>query len=144
MVDIFFYSHRISIPELESSLMDLPYIAEAYVVGAPHYEARELVATLIRLHHGHENSTAKITLAKIRNDLAMTHPSPKFPTLLRILHDNEKVPHTASGKPVKRGLLQKFFCITDFIPSDYVARDVEYWGTRYYQILSRNQPWMVD
>ncbi|KAE8344155.1 hypothetical protein BDV24DRAFT_160702 [Aspergillus arachidicola] len=138
---LFFYSHRISIPELESSLKDLHYIAEAYVIGAPDHEARELVAAIVRLHHGHLKSAAKITLARIRNDLAATLPCHKLPSLLRILHDSESIPHTASGKPVKKGLLQKFFNITNFVPANYVARDVEYWGTRYYQILSQSQPW---
>ncbi|KAF7593534.1 hypothetical protein BBP40_011262 [Aspergillus hancockii] len=122
-------------------LRDLPYIAEAYVIGAPDHEARELTAAIIRLHRGHENRAAKITLAQIRNDLAVTLPSHKLPALLRSLRDSEKVPHTASGKPVKRGLLQKFFSITNFVPVNYVAKDVEYWGNQYYRILSQSQPW---
>lgn len=138
---LFFYGYRISIPELESSLKDLHYISEAYVIGAPDHEARELAAAIVRLRHGNVKSAAKITLAKIRNDLAATLPCHKLPSLLRILHDSESVPLTISGKPVKRGLLQKFFNITNFVPANYVARGVEYWGNRYFQIMSPSQPW---
>lgn len=142
---VLFYTYRIPILELEAGLMNLPYIAEAYVIAAPDHEARELPAAIVRLQNppgglASEDET-QVSLQKIRNDLSSFLASHKLPALLRILRDGEVVPHTAGGKPIKQGLLQRFFKIAEFVPPGYSKPDVEYWGSQQNQVSSETRPW---
>lgn len=124
--------------------MNLPYIAEAYVIAAPDHEARELPAAIVRLQNpldlASEDGT-QVSLRKIRNDLSSCLATHKLPALLRILRDGEEVPHTAGGKPIKQGLLQRFFKIAGFVPPEYSESDVEYYGNQQNQVSSETRPW---
>ncbi|KAH8820208.1 hypothetical protein F5884DRAFT_865877 [Xylogone sp. PMI_703] len=149
---ILFYGYRIPILELESSLMNLPYILEAFVIGAPDHEAKELPAAIVRLrkpyHSPHERLSGAelpgdyhITLQRIRRDLSATLAIHKLPAMLRILNDGEDVPRTPSDKPIKRGLLKNFFNISDFVTPKYCEPNVEYWGNHCEQTRSQTRPW---
>ncbi|RFU29333.1 hypothetical protein B7463_g7018, partial [Scytalidium lignicola] len=147
---ILFYGYRIPVLELEQSLMELPYISEAFVIGAPDHEAKELPAAIVRLgvqyHSVHMSETGapaekQITLKRIRNDLSATLAIDKLPAILRILREGDDVPRTPSEKPIKRGLLKQFFNISDFVPLNYCEPGVEYWGNQPEQVLSQTRPW---
>lgn len=137
---VLFYGYRIPIVELEGSLIDLPYIKEAYVIGAPDHEAKELAAAIVRLKACTDNGEA-ITLRKIRKDLSATLATHKLPALLRILQDGEEIPRTAGGKSIKPGLLQKFFGIENIIPKGYSWPHTEFWGNGIEQGLRQTRPW---
>ncbi|KAJ5903493.1 hypothetical protein N7504_005876 [Penicillium tannophilum] len=137
---VLFYGYRIPIVELEGSLIDLPYIKEAYVIGAPDHEAKELAAAIVRLKACTDNGEA-ITLKKIRKDLSATLATHKLPALLRILQDGEEIPRTAGGKSIKPGLLQKFFGIENIIPKGYSWPHTEFWGNGIEQGLRQTRPW---
>ncbi|KAK5996460.1 hypothetical protein PT974_01794 [Cladobotryum mycophilum] len=49
----FFRSFRIPALIVERSLMDLPYISEACVLGVPYYEAKNLCGAVVRLKGGY-------------------------------------------------------------------------------------------
>jgi malonyl-CoA/methylmalonyl-CoA synthetase len=140
LIVILFLGYRIPIIELESSLMDLPYIAEAYVTAAPDHEARELAAAIVRLQKGCEDQ-GPITLSKVRKDLSQYLPTYKLPAILRVLDESEEIPRTASGKPIKRDFLKQFFGIQGFIPPGYSWPRTEYWGNQPEQVLAEMKPW---
>ncbi|KNG90486.1 hypothetical protein ANOM_001221 [Aspergillus nomiae NRRL 13137] len=123
-----FHEYTISIPELESQLLDLSYITDAYVLPVKDHGAGGLVAALVRLQKQEGEST---TLKQIRDDLAATNlPSYKLPTLLRVLQNEEQVPLTSSDKVLKKECLRKFFHISEYIPDPYAVEGVEYWGNQ--------------
>lgn len=112
--------------------MDLPYISEAHVLPVLDHESGGLVAALVRLRKQTVNQVhGDITLRHIREDLAARNMvSYKLPTLLRVLRDDEQVPLTASGKALKKESLRKYFNISGYLPDQYAADGVEYWGNK--------------
>lgn len=119
--------------------MDLPYITEAYVIGAPDHEAKELAAAIVRLNDCWDKD--QITLNKVRKDLSAILATHKLPALLRVLDEGEEIPRTAAGKPIKRGWLKQFFGIQDFVPAGYSWPRTEYWGNQPEQVLAEIRPW---
>ncbi|KAK2744988.1 hypothetical protein FQN57_004118 [Myotisia sp. PD_48] len=143
-----FYGYRIPIIELESALLDLPYVSEAHVVAIQDYEAKEIAAALIRLQIPVESAPAPnpeslptVSLAKLRQDLSTNLAAHKLPALLRILQKGEEVPRTVSLKPVKKGIPKQFFHIPGFLPAGYSVPGVEYWGNQPTQIPGEIRPW---
>lgn len=120
--------------------MDLPYVAEAYVTGAPDHEAKELPAAIVRLKGCWDNADS-ITLKKIRQDLSATLAAHKLPAILRVLDENEKIPQTAAGKPIKRNFLKQFLGIQGFVPAGYSWPRTEYWGNQPEQVMAETRPW---
>lgn len=122
--------------------MGLPYITEAYVLAAPHHEARELPAAIVRLTDTNKSmDNSEITLQRIRDDLYATTAAYKLPALLRVLQNGEVIPRSPTDKPIKRGLLKLYFDISTFVPPDYSVPGVEYWGNRLDQVESKTRPW---
>ena len=152
MAVISFNSYFIPIIELETSLTDLPYISEAFVIGAPDHEVKEVPAAIVRLKKpnqpiaAEETKTSTVgqdfTLKRIREDLLPTLAAYKLPVLLRILPDGEDVPRTHSDKVTKRGLLKQYFNISDseFVSPDYSEPGVEYWGSKQEDSV-QVRPW---
>jgi hypothetical protein len=123
--DPIFVSVRNILPPGRAFLSWLPPLlrgraADALIIGDPDHESKELAAAIIRLQEP-QGTTANMTLQKLRNDLAVTLARYKLLALLRVLRDDEEIPRTVAGKPIKRGLLQKFFQIQDFIPANYAV-----------------------
>lgn len=87
--------------------MELPYVREACVVAVPMSEGKQLCGATIRPQGG--ASAESITLARIRSDLHGRLDAQDLPVLLRLLDDKEQLPRTATGKPVKRQVLEDFF-----------------------------------
>ncbi|KAL6790266.1 acyl-CoA synthetase-like protein [Trichoderma sp. SZMC 28013] len=127
-----FHEYTISVLELEQRLADLPYICEAHVLPVRDHHAGGLAAALVRLCKQDTDEEAhNITLRNIREDLAGAGVvSYKLPTLLRIIPDEEQVPHTASGKAQKKEALRKYFNIVGHLPDGYEHEGVEYWGNK--------------
>lgn len=92
--------------------MDLHYISEACVVAVPNNNVKQLCGAIVRLKRG-STPTEQTSLARIRSDLQISLAPFMLPTLLRILKDEEQLPHTVSGKPIKRQILEDYFGSTD-------------------------------
>lgn len=140
--DVFFHGYRIATLEVENSLIDLPYIAEAYVVGVPDYEAKELCAALIRIRKN-AISEDQLSLAQIRTDLSQGLPTYKLPMLLRILKGGEEVPMTISQKPIRREIVKQYFGVTDhqYWSGEDPTPGVQSWGNAPEQIAAKTRPW---
>ncbi|RDL35780.1 Uncharacterized protein BP5553_06392 [Venustampulla echinocandica] len=142
-----FIIYRFSkIPALlvENSLLDLPYISQACVLGIPHTVAKELCAAIIRLHQDANTVLDQITFDQIRSDLAKTLPAYMLPTLLRILREDEALPLTSIGKPIKREIRTVFFKTTDWWSIENPPLDVEYWNNKAVASIGEKdlrRPW---
>ena len=125
-----FSAFTVSVIELEKRLLELPYISEAFVLPIMDYEARELVAAVIRLTEGvaNDESRPEVNLHKIREDLSSTTEPYKLPRLLRVLQEGETIPLTTSEKALKNEIRQKYFKISGYRPRDYSVPGVEFFG----------------
>ncbi|KJZ74545.1 hypothetical protein HIM_06141 [Hirsutella minnesotensis 3608] len=112
---------RIPIVDVESSLMDLPYIAEACVIGVPNYTTIQLCGALVRLK---KHTQQQITLARIRSDLSASLPLYMLPCVLRLLKEGEHLPRTHSGKLIKKDILKEYFGNADGLPTSGVSPDI--------------------
>ncbi|GAB1318646.1 hypothetical protein MFIFM68171_08856 [Madurella fahalii] len=111
---------------VEASLMDLPYVADACVLGVPYHEARQLCGAVIQLRH--DCTEEVVNLAKIRADLAGVIAAYMLPVVLRVLKEGEQLPRTDSGKPIKRRILSEFLGTTEWFPAENLPDSVEYFG----------------
>ena len=94
--------YRVGPFEVESVLMELPYILECAVVGAPDPVRGKVVKAVIVLVKGKTGSEA---LAKEIQDYVKTHTAPyKYP---RIIEFVEALPKTVNGKIRRAALRQK-------------------------------------
>jgi malonyl-CoA/methylmalonyl-CoA synthetase len=116
--------------ELEKHLIDLPYIAEAYVLPVMDFEARELVAAVVRLENKvtSDESHPEVNLYKIREDLSSIVEPYKLPRLLRVLQEGETIPLTSSDKARKNEIRQQYFKLSGYRPRDYAVPGVEFFG----------------
>lgn len=140
LLDVFFHGYRIASLEVENALIDLPYVAEAYVVGVPDHEAKELCAALIRVRKN-TVSEDELSLAQIRTELSETLPTYKLPMLLRILKAGEEVPMTISQKPIRKEIVKQYFGVTDYWSAENPTPGVESWGNAPEQIAAKTRPW---
>ncbi|TGJ86282.1 hypothetical protein E0Z10_g2479 [Xylaria hypoxylon] len=127
---IVFGSSRISTLKVERCLLRLPYIAAACVVAVPVEEKKQLCGAVVRLKD--VAGVKKVTLARIRADLPADLDVTMQPTVLRILGPEEELPDTATGKPIKRQVIEDFFyagdCGRDWFSVDNPPPDVEFYG----------------
>jgi len=119
--------------------MNLSYVSEAYVLPVLDYECQGLAAALIRLNRlgDEEINHPKIALRKVREDLSLTLELYKLPAILRILEDGDELPQTASGKPLKKPILERYFQITGYRPRVYIVPGVEFWGDEIDKTMER-------
>ncbi len=96
----------ISTVEVERALMALGYFEEATVVALPVSESVQLCGAVVRPKQAHR---ADMSLARVRSDLEGKLDGTKRPVALRILRQDEELPMTATGKPVKRQVIEDFF-----------------------------------
>lgn len=139
-LDILFQSFQISTIRVENGLMDLPYISEACVLGVPFPDAKSLCAAIIRTKPLDKDSVddgQPISLARIRSDLSRRGgkgqdglPTSMQPVLLRVLTDEENIPLTVSGKPIKREVCRRFFTETGLWSEEDATPGVESWWAR--------------
>lgn len=109
--------------EVEESLMALPYIAEAYVVGVPDAEYMNRTGVLIRVKEGKPPS-----LQTLREGMAGRLAEYKLPTLLRHLKAGDDLPMTHSGKVDLRKASSVYF--PQSVEGDLgdLPGEVEVWG----------------
>lgn len=120
------HAFQIPIPELEASIQDLPYVAEAYVLGVPDAEAGYRAAALIRPREKTDGQ-ALLTLHQLRGDLYRSLQAYKLPTLLRLLQPHEPSPLTSHGKPDYRQALAIYFPQSADNRVQDLPPDVEVW-----------------
>lgn len=105
-------------------MRSLPYISEACVLAVPSHSTKQSCAAVIRLRR-HVASAEQGTLARIRHDLEGSLAYYMMPVLLRILSEEEDVPVTVSGKPVKGQILKDYFGSVGGIPAEIMPPGVE-------------------
>lgn len=137
---MFFHGYRIASLRVENTLTDLPYISDAYIVGVPDHEAKELCGAVIRIQKG-SVSPSQVSLAQIRSDLSETLPTYMLPMLLRIMDEEEEIPRTVSQKPIKKKILEQFFGVTTYWSTEDPTPRVESWGNAPEQIAAKTRPW---
>ncbi|OAA69278.1 AMP-dependent synthetase/ligase [Akanthomyces lecanii RCEF 1005] len=96
----------ISAVEVERALMALGYFEEATVVALPVSESVQLCGAVVRPKPAHR---AEVNIGRVRSDLEGRLDETKRPVALRILGQHEELPMTATGKPVKRQVIEDFF-----------------------------------
>lgn len=114
------------------------------MLGIPHTVAKELCGAIVRFHPDYNTPPDQMTFAKIRSDLAETLPIYMIPTLLRILKDDETLPLTSIGKPIKNEIRRDFFKTTDWWSIENPPADVEYWSNKAVTVIGEKdlqRPW---
>jgi malonyl-CoA/methylmalonyl-CoA synthetase len=115
---------------VERDLLGLPYVADACVVAVPVEERKQLCGAVVRLKCGTRRE--EINLARIRADINTDPATIDLPSVLRILGVDEKLPRTATGKPIKYQVMEDFFyagdCGRDWFAVDNLPCDVEFSG----------------
>lgn len=109
--------------ELQSNILSLPYIEEAYVLSVPDIQVRTRAAALIKL----KGTSKKLALHKLRTDLSATLPLYKLPTLLRVLDEYEQFPMTESGRLRIKDALRMYFPQTVNERVEDLPAEVEVW-----------------
>lgn len=130
VIDIIFGDSRISALKVERALIKLPYIHDACVVAVPVAEKKQLCGAVITVKA--DTRPEEITLARVRADLDGLLDVAMRPVVLRHLDPEEELPRTATGKPMKRQVIEDFFydgdCGRDFFSLNNPPRSVEFHG----------------
>lgn len=105
-LDVVHGDSTISTVEVERALMALGYFEEATVVAVPVSESVQLCGAVVRPK---EAQRAEVSLGRVRSDLEGKLDGEKRPVAMRILKQDEELPMTATGKPVKRQVIEDFF-----------------------------------
>lgn len=98
--------YKISSLEIEREILELPYVAEATVVGVEDEEFGQRVATAIFLD-SRPDIRLGITIDQLRTDLRRKLPGYKLPTLLRVV--DSELPKGPTGKVQKKMLGPRLF-----------------------------------
>ncbi|KAJ5154986.1 uncharacterized protein N7500_010425 [Penicillium coprophilum] len=98
------YGLWVPLQEVEARLAELPYISEAYVVPVE-FNCIQQIAALVRL----TNVKVPPSLLNIRGDLQDKLQKYKLPTLLRILRNGERILQSASGKVMRKEIVESHF-----------------------------------
>jgi malonyl-CoA/methylmalonyl-CoA synthetase len=97
--------YKISALEVERELLDLPYIAEAMVIGVEDDEFGQRIGAVVTLQNSAEGK--KLLIDGLRGALRKKLPGYKLPTLLRIFEG--EIPKGPTGKVQKKVLGPKLF-----------------------------------
>ncbi|KAK2868022.1 hypothetical protein FQN49_003234 [Arthroderma sp. PD_2] len=119
-----FCTYRFSTVDVESRLLDLPYISDACAVAVPSHNYKQLCAAIVQFQPDIK-STSQPDLAKIRSDLSSSLGVHMLPNLLRVLKDDEKLPRTISEKPIRRQILQEYFGVVNGAPPENLPLEVQ-------------------
>lgn len=129
MADVVNGDSTISTVEVERALMALGYFEEATVVAVPVSEAVQLCGAVVRPKQVHGS---EVNLERVRSDLGGKLDENKWPVAMRILESGEELPMTATGKPVKRQVIEDFFydgdCGRDWFTPDKPPSNVQCTG----------------
>ncbi|KAI0132399.1 acyl-CoA synthetases/AMP-acid ligases II [Xylariales sp. AK1849] len=115
-----FHGYKVPTLEVESCLLELPFISEACVVSVPDRDASTRVAAIVRFTDGFRSGS----LTMVREQLSRCLLQYKLPTALRVLKDGEELPLTVSGKVMRRRVMDTFFPVS---ANCELPADVEIW-----------------
>ena len=124
--DIYFRFYRILSLVVETGILALPYVTDACVLGVPYRDTKQLCGAVVKIRT--DGAEAKVDLARIRADLAGSVAKYMLPVVLRVLGEDEQIPRTYSGKPIKKRILSEFLGTADWFPAEEVPEGVEYCG----------------
>ncbi|KAE8342967.1 hypothetical protein BDV24DRAFT_149942 [Aspergillus arachidicola] len=126
-----FRGWQISILEVELRLLELPFIREGCILGAPEPDNGTRVAALVRFKSSKASSAcatgangSQPSLQLLRESLAAELPVYMLPTALRVLGEDEEIPRTASHKVIRSKAIEQYFPLTE---SGEIAEPVELW-----------------
>ncbi|KAB8274701.1 hypothetical protein BDV30DRAFT_225619 [Aspergillus minisclerotigenes] len=126
-----FRGWQVSILEVELRLLELPFIHEGCILGAPEPDNGTRVAALVRFKSPRASSAcatcangSQPSLQLLRESLAADLPVYMLPTALRVLGEDEEIPRTASHKVIRSKAIEQYFPLTD---SGEIAEPVELW-----------------
>lgn len=126
-----FRGWQVSILEVELRLLELPFIREGCILGAPEPDNGTRVAALVRFKSPQASSAcatcangSQPSLQLLRESLAAELPVYMLPTALRVLGEDEEIPRTASHKVIRSKAIEQYFPLTD---SGEIAEPVELW-----------------
>lgn len=128
LVVIRFAGWKLFGPDVESYLKNIPFIVDAFVLPIDDHRYHHLVGAIVHCareslngHSSHTNGVAseltpcpptalQPTLAEIRAHLSETDLQRyKWPTVLKVLGPDEKLPRTAKGSIAKNEAKKMFF-----------------------------------
>lgn len=121
--------YKISALDIEKEILDLPYIAEALVVGVEDEEFGQRVGAIITLSA--ESGRRKLEIQELRNALRKRLPGYKLPTLLRVVEG--ELPKGQTGKLQKKVLGPMFFPC----PGWQDDEDVQKWSRSSPVVMAR-------
>lgn len=99
--------YKISASEIEREILELPYIAEALVIGVEDEEFGQRVSAVVTLEGAAAAAAGRVSIDGLRDTLRSKLPGYKLPTILRIVDGElEKGP---TGKVQKKILGAKLF-----------------------------------
>lgn len=120
--------------QVETYLLQLPFISEGCILPVSDTESGERVAALVRFRAPEQPHTmagtnesqtpGKTHLQTLRSHLATALPIFMLPTVLRILRDGEEIPRTVSLKVIRRKAAELYFPLS---VSWELPTDVEVW-----------------
>ncbi|KAE8309938.1 hypothetical protein BDV41DRAFT_590813 [Aspergillus transmontanensis] len=124
-----FRGWQISILEVELRLLELPFIREGCILGAPEPDNGTRLAALVRFKSSKASSAcatgangSQPLLQLLRESLAAELPVYMLPTALRVLGEDEEIPRTASHKVIRSKAIEQYFPLTE---SGAIAEPVE-------------------
>ncbi|KAE8327837.1 hypothetical protein BDV39DRAFT_204551 [Aspergillus sergii] len=140
-----FRGWQISILEVELRLLELPFIREGCILGAPEPDNITRLAALVRFKHS-KASSADVTCANgsqpslqlLRESLAAELPVYMLPTALRVLGEDEEIPRTASHKVIRSKAIEQYFPLTE---SGKIAEPVELWDLGKSELSGPRKIW---
>ncbi|KAE8394397.1 hypothetical protein BDV23DRAFT_190022 [Aspergillus alliaceus] len=118
-----FHAYRVPILEVESKLLELPFVSEACIVSVPDERSAARVAAIVRFHQDFPGGN----LHNIREALSDKLSQYKLPTALRVLQEGEEIPTTLTGKVMRRLVVERFFQLKDNyeLPSEVELLDIQ-------------------
>ncbi|KAJ5175405.1 uncharacterized protein N7482_001282 [Penicillium canariense] len=139
-----FRGWQISILEVELRLLELPFIREGCILGAPDPNNGTRLAALVRFTRPNTISVCACTnelqpsLRSLRESLAVDLPVYMLPTALRVLGDEEEIPRTASHKVIRSKAIEQYFQLTD---SGEIVESAELWDLDTNESLGPRKIW---
>lgn len=125
-------------------LLELPFIQEGCILGAPEPENVHRLAALVRFSRPKVlsgcacSSDSQPSLRLLRESLANRLPAYMLPTALRALGDDEEIPRTASEKVERNKAIQQYFPLAD---DGRIAKPVELWDINNDELSGPRKLW---
>ncbi|KAK0724102.1 hypothetical protein B0H67DRAFT_640675 [Lasiosphaeris hirsuta] len=123
---ISFRFYRIPALTVEAAILALPYVRDACVLGVPFHESKQLCGAVVKVRRN--GPQGEVGLERVRADLGGVVPKYMLPVVLRVVAEDEQIPRTHSGKPIKKWILCELLSTKEWFVADEVPKGVEYCG----------------